>query len=94
VCNDYSNAFPILSRCYIRDAFSRWCQMVAKVILKVTEVSERSRVVLKSAAIPLLSGTFLCVRKVKLFVMLNYALRHADVWGNGGIAPRILNVGS
>jgi hypothetical protein len=31
---------------------------------------------------------------MKTYTLLNQALHHEDVWGSGGLAPRILNVGS
>jgi hypothetical protein len=33
-------------------------------------------------------------KTMKTYVVLNQAPRHEDVWGNGGIAPRILNLGT
>jgi hypothetical protein len=31
---------------------------------------------------------------MKKYLALNETLRHEDVWGSGGVAPRILNLGT
>jgi len=32
--------------------------------------------------------------KAKVVPVFNYELHHEDVWGSGGIAPRVLNLGT